>query len=56
MLGNYYKDSHTEDPDTQRKVNTMKHKKVFFPPRKKECQAQSDGKNSKENAYEHEAW
>ena len=28
MLG--YKDSHAEDPDTQRKVNTMKHKKVFF--------------------------
>ena len=30
MLGNNYKDSHAEDPDTPRKVNTMKHKKVFF--------------------------
>jgi hypothetical protein len=30
MLGNNYKDSHMEDPDTKRKVNTMKRKKVFF--------------------------
>ena len=35
MLGNNYKDSHAEDPDTQRKVNTMKHKKVFFSSEKK---------------------
>ena len=34
MLGNNYKDSHAEDPDTQRKVNTMKHK-VFFSSEKK---------------------
>ena len=26
MLGNNYRDSHAEDPDTQRKVNAMKHK------------------------------
>ena len=30
LLGNNYKDSHAEDPDIQRKVNAMKHKKVFF--------------------------
>ena len=30
MLVNNYKDSQAEDSDTQRKVNTMKHKKVFF--------------------------
>ena len=29
MLGNNYRDSHAEDPDTQRKVNAMKHKKIF---------------------------
>ena len=30
MLGNNYRDLYAEDPDTQRKVNAMKHKKVFF--------------------------
>ena len=30
MLGNYYRDLHAEDPDTQRKVNAVKHKKIFF--------------------------
>ena len=30
VLGNNYRDSHAEDPDTQRKVNAMKYKKIFF--------------------------
>ena len=30
MLGTNYRDSHGEDPYTQRKVNAMKHKKIFF--------------------------
>ena len=50
MLGNNYKYSHAEDPDTQRKVNTMKHEKVFFSSEKKDHQAQSDGKGIKANA------
>ena len=35
MLGNNYRDSHTENPDTQRKVNAMKHKKIFLPSKQK---------------------
>ena len=30
MLGNNYRDLHAEDPDTQMKVNAMKHTKIFF--------------------------
>ena len=37
MLGNNYRDSHVEDPDTQRKVNAMKHKKIFFLQDKKDA-------------------
>ena len=55
MLGNIYKDSHMENPDTQRKVTTMKHKKVFFLLRKKERRAQSDSKSIKANASRYEA-
>ena len=29
MLGNNYRDSHAEDPETQWKVKAMKNKKVF---------------------------
>ena len=55
MLGNNYKDSHAEDPDTQRKVNTMKHKKVSSSKKKKEHQAQSDSKGIKAKASRYEA-
>ena len=54
MLGNKYRDSHAEDPETQRKVNAMKNKKIFFLLWEKEYQ--SNGKNSQENAHGHEAW
>ena len=37
MLGNNYRDSHAEDPDTQRKVNAMIHKKIFFLQDKKDA-------------------
>ena len=30
MLGNNYRDSNAEDPDTQRKVNAKKNKKIYF--------------------------
>ena len=37
MLGNNYRDSQAEGPDTQRKVNAMKHKKIFFLQNKKDA-------------------
>ena len=30
MLGNNHRDAHTEDPETQQKVNAIKNKKIFF--------------------------
>ena len=37
MQGNNHRDSHVEDPDTQRKVNAIKHKKIFFLQDKKDA-------------------